>query len=149
MVVAAPTSVSRARSPRPIGCGPRAAEAERLAGLVEAAWTVFDRVAAAAPAELRKGPRGGGRDTARIVEHVDGADQAYAQVMGIKTTAPDRAQPETVSALRDAMLEVLRHASDGSPIADRKWPSRYAYRRIAWHALDHAWEIEDRTEPDA
>ena len=126
-----------------------AAEAERLAGLVEAAWTVFDRVAAAAPAELRKGPRGGGRDTAKIVEHVDGADQAYAQVMGIKTAAPDRARSETVTALRDSMLEVLRRASDGSPIAERKWPPRYAYRRIAWHALDHAWEIEDRTEPDA
>ncbi len=24
---------------------------------------------------------------------------------------------------------------------------RYAARRIAWHALDHAWEVEDRTEP--
>jgi hypothetical protein len=27
------------------------------------------------------------------------------------------------------------------------WPPRYAARRIAWHALDHAWEIEDRSEP--
>jgi hypothetical protein len=36
-------------------------EAERLASLVEAAWTVFDRVAATSPAELRKGPRGGSR----------------------------------------------------------------------------------------
>ena len=24
---------------------------------------------------------------------------------------------------------------------------RYAAHRIAWHALDHAWEIEDRSEP--
>ena len=38
--------------------------------------------------------------------------------------------------------------SDGSPIADKKWPPRYAARRVAWHALDHAWEIEDRTERD-
>jgi len=28
---------------------------------------------------------------------------------------------------------------------DRSWPPRYAARRIAWHALDHAWEIEDRS----
>ena len=35
----------------------------------------------------------------------------------------------------------------GSPLAGRKWPPRYAVRRIAWHALDHAWEMEDRTEP--
>jgi hypothetical protein len=45
------------------------------------------------------------------------------------------------------MLDVLRAASDGSPIAGRRWPPRYAARRIAWHALDHTWEIEDRTEP--
>jgi len=27
----------------------------------------------------------------------------------------------------------------------KRWPPRYAARRIAWHALDHAWEIEDRS----
>jgi hypothetical protein len=126
-----------------------AKQAERLIGLVEAAWAVFDRVAAAAPAELRKGPRGGGRDRDRIVDHVDGADHAYAQVMGIKVAAPDRKVPTTVKAMRAAMLDALRGPSDGSPIAGRKWPPRYAARRIAWHALDHAWEIQDRTEPEA
>jgi hypothetical protein len=25
------------------------------------------------------------------------------------------------------------------------WPVRYAARRIAWHVLDHAWEIEDKS----
>jgi hypothetical protein len=25
------------------------------------------------------------------------------------------------------------------------WPPRYAARRIAWHVLDHAWEIEDKS----
>ena len=45
------------------------------------------------------------------------------------------------------MLEVLRKPSDGSPIVGKKWPPRYAARRIAWHAIDHAWEIEDRTDP--
>ena len=38
------------------------AEGERLASIVAASWATFDRVAAGAPAELRKGPRGGGRD---------------------------------------------------------------------------------------
>ena len=49
--------------------------------------------------------------------------------------------------MRAAVLDVLRQPSDGSPIAGRRWTPRYAARRIAWHALDHAWEIEDRTEP--
>ncbi|HKA98202.1 MAG TPA: hypothetical protein VKD66_18215 [Streptosporangiaceae bacterium] len=31
---------------------------------------------------------------------------------------------------------------------EQGWPARYAARRIAWHALDHAWEMEDRSEPD-
>jgi Transposase, Mutator family len=39
-----------------------AAAARRLVGLVTGAWATFDEIAAASPAELRKGPRGGGRD---------------------------------------------------------------------------------------
>jgi len=119
--------------------------ARRIAWLVQASWDVFDTVASKAPESLRKGPRGGGRDRSKIVEHVTGADGGYARSMGIK------GDPETadgLAAIREAVLEVLRSTSDGSPIADRKWPPRYAARRVAWHALDHAWEIEDRTERD-
>jgi hypothetical protein len=117
-----------------------AAEAERLGRLVDAAWQTFGAVSAAAPEELRKGPRGGGRNTSKVIEHVTGADEAYAREMGIKLKAP-------IVEVRAAMLEVLRTPSDGSPLADRRWTARYAAHRIAWHALDHAWEIEDRTEP--
>jgi hypothetical protein len=126
-----------------------ATQAERLAAIVEAAWTVFDRVAAAAPAELRKGPRGGGRDREAMIRHVIGADHAYARELGIRLPEPDPADRRTVAAERSAVLDVLRRRSDGSPIADRRWPPRYAARRIAWHALDHAWEMEDRSEPAA
>jgi hypothetical protein len=123
------------------------ADAERIASLVEAAWTVFDRVAASAPPALRKGPRGGGRDTAKMVGHVIEADHAYAREIGVRVKPPSAEDPASVRAERKAMLDVLRQPSDGSPLADRKWTLRYAARRIAWHALDHAWEIEDRTEP--
>ena len=119
-------------------------EAGRLAALVEAAWAAFDRLAAAAPEELRKGPRGGGRNTSKVVAHVNDADGGYASQLGIKGPAGDR---EAVLARRAAMLEILRTPSDGSPIGGRRWTPRYAARRIAWHALDHAWEIEDRSEP--
>jgi len=120
------------------------AEARRRADLVAAAWRSFERVAAAAPAELRKGPRGGGRDTARIIEHVVASDHGYTRELGIKLPAPDPTERASVGALHEAMLAVLRRPSDGSPIAKR-WTTAYAARRIAWHALDHAWEIEDRT----
>lgn len=121
-----------------------AAEAARLSRLVEAAWRAFDAVAAAAPEMLRKGPRGGGRDRSKIVDHVNGADSAYASVLGRKHRPSDRG---AVEAMRADVLSVLREPSDGSPVAGRRWPPRYAARRIAWHAIDHAWEIEDRAEP--
>jgi hypothetical protein len=124
-------------------------DAARVARLVGAAWVVFDDVVAGAPPTLRTGPRGGGRDRDKIVEHVIGAETAYASVIGIKRRQPDPADRAAIDALRAAMLEVLRQPSDGSPLAGRRWPTRYAARRIAWHALDHAWEIEDRTEPAA
>jgi hypothetical protein len=123
-----------------------AAESSRLAAIVAAAWATFDKIAAGAPAELRRGPRGGGRDRDKMIGHVIGADGAYAREIGIRTKEPDPTDPAGVAALRAAVLEVLRQPSDGSPLAGRRWPLRYAARRIAWHALDHAWEMEDRSK---
>jgi hypothetical protein len=122
------------------------AQAERLARLVGAAWSVFDGVAAAAPADLRKGPRGGGRDTAKMVVHVLEADREYSRLLGLRIRTPAADNRVAIEAMRAQMLDVLRQPSDGSPLAGRRWPQRYAARYIAWHALDHAWEIEDRTE---
>jgi hypothetical protein len=122
------------------------AEADRLRRLVTAAWTVLDRVAESAPPELRKGPRGGGRDRDKMIGHVIEADHAYAREIGLRleaSAAPDR---PAIEGMRAAILDVLGSPSDGSPIADRRWTTRYAAARIAWHALDHAWEIEDRTD---
>src|SRR4051812_44138861 len=61
-----------------------AKQAERLAVLVEASWRVFDNVGANAPASLRKGPRGGGRDRDKMVEHVNGAENAYSRAISIR-----------------------------------------------------------------
>ena len=122
-------------------------EAERLAALVAAAWAEFDAVAAASPEILRKGPRGGGRDRDRMVEHVIGADHAYALEIGVRHRAPNVTDRPAIAAERAAMLEVIAAPSDGAPLAGRRWTQRYAARRIAWHALDHAWEMEDRSDP--
>jgi hypothetical protein len=118
--------------------------AERMADLVEAAWTVFHRIVADSPAELRKGPRGGGRDRDRMVEHVLGAEAAYARKLGVKHRQPANDDRAAISALRADILAALRAASDRQPPVPNGWPPRYAARRIAWHVLDHAWEIEDR-----
>lgn len=122
-------------------------QAERLAALVAAAWQTLDAIVVAAPAELRKGPRGGGRDRDAVAQHVVAAEAAYARKLGVRHKEPAFDDVEAVRALRGGILDVLRLPSDGAPLLERGWPARYAARRIAWHALDHAWEIEDKSRP--
>jgi len=108
-------------------------QADRLAGLVEASWRVFDNVVSGAPASLRKGPRGGGRDRDKMVEHVNAAEHAYSRAIGVRHI-------KDPAEIRAAIIDIIRTRP-----TDTKWPIRYAARRIAWHVLDHAWEIEDRS----
>ncbi|MDQ6616248.1 MAG: hypothetical protein M3083_16290 [Actinomycetota bacterium] len=115
------------------------AAAERQAELVAAAWAVLGQVIATAPAVLRKGPRGGGRDRDAIAAHVNEAEIAYARKLGVRLRKPK------IEELRESLLSVLRMPSDRQALAEGGWPARYGARRIAWHALDHAWEIEDRS----
>lgn len=110
-----------------------ATEADRLASILERSWLYLDSVVAGAPAELRKGPRGGGRDRDAIAEHVREAERSYARTVGL------RLPPRTPwSEQRESFAGALRSGASGS------WPTRYALRRTAWHVLDHAWEIQDR-----
>jgi hypothetical protein len=117
------------------------AEGTRLAALLAAAWAAFDEVAAAAPAELSKGPRGGGRDTAQIIAHVFGAEAMYARKMGLPRVNQGDDQ---ATAIRQATLAALRDPA-GLVTPPRGWPPRTAARRLAWHVLDHLWEIEDKS----
>ena len=99
-------------------------------------WAYFDRVVEHAPATLRKGPRGGGRDRDAIVPHVREAERHYCSKLG--SPVPPRTPWE------DQRATVTSALLAGSP--GGKWPSRYSLRRLAWHVLDHAWEIEDKSE---
>lgn len=111
------------------------AAADRLTGLLEAAWAYLDTVAAGAPEALRKGPRGGGRDTSEIIRHVREAERGFAPKAGIRVP-PRTPWPEQ----RTAIAAALRAGAPGGT-----WPARYTLRRLAWHVLDHAWEIEDKS----
>jgi hypothetical protein len=123
-----------------------AAVAQTMTALVVGAWSVFDRVAAITPSELRKGPRGGGRDRDKMIDHVIASETSYARKLGIKHKLMTIDDHAAIAALRNAISDVLSTGSDGAPPVPNGWPLRYAARRIAWHALDHAWEMEDRTE---
>lgn len=106
----------------------------RLVGLLERCWEVFDDVVAGAPSSLRKGPRGGGRDRDEVAAHVQEAERSYGRKVGARVP-PRTPWPEQ----RAAFSVALRSGEGGA------WPVRYAVRRFAWHVLDHAWEIEDRS----
>lgn len=122
------------------------ADVERMCTLVEATWKVFDSVVKKAPASLRKGPRGGGRDRDKIVEHVLGAETGYGSSFALKLKQPELGDTRAIKALRAAWLEAFRAGADGKPRREGGRSARYMARRIAWHAMDHAWEIEDRSE---
>jgi hypothetical protein len=118
-------------------------EAGRLSALVSASWTVLDRTVETAPASLRKGPRGGGRDRDAVVEHVLGAETSYARKLGLRLKQPAGGDAAAVREHRNAIVAGLRAGTKGA--TESGWPARYLARRMAWHVLDHAWEIEDRS----
>ena len=117
------------------------AEAKRCADLLKATWQVLDKVVAQAPPHLKKGPRGGGRDRDAVFRHVIGAETGYARQLGIKMPEPAAEDKNAINQLRKAIYEEIAAAK----APEAKWPPRYAARRMAWHVLDHAWEIEDKS----
>ncbi len=131
------------------------AEVKRQIALLEACWAAFDRAAAAADgAELRKGPRGGGRELDAIVRHVMGADVMYIAQIGDRFPFRDDEDvtPELAADLHSTIVEAVWARVRGEPPRKPRrsgshWTPRYFVRRSAWHALDHAWEIEDRAAP--
>jgi hypothetical protein len=128
-------------------------ELARFEALLRAYWQAFDAArSAAAGRELRKGPRGGGRELEGIVEHVLGADAGYLAQLGWKLGKDKAPDPDgELRRLRAAILEALPAAARGElpargPRGGLRWPARYFVRRAGWHVLDHLWEIEDRVE---
>ena len=123
----------------------------QLQALLRACWRTFDQaVSKAAGKELRRGPRGGGRDLEAIAAHVLGADEGYLAALGWKLKNRPIGEPAVgLSRVRQETLEALASSARGEipaqgPRGGTRWSARYFVRRTAWHVLDHAWEIEDR-----
>jgi hypothetical protein len=128
---------------------PSANEQGRLLSLLSGCWEFFDQVVSDSPESLRKGPRGGGRDRSKIAEHLLAAEGGYGGLLGLKLRQPDLSDADAIAAHRRSLLEGLRTADETRrrDQGRKRWPMRFATRRIAWHTLDHAWEIEDRSNP--
>ena len=123
---------------------------ERSEAILTAIWHAFDRAVKAAGKELRKGPRGGGRNRDGIVRHVLGADAAYLRRVAQPFRQDDGAPlhdelRRTREAIRAALAAGVRgEIPSQGPRGGALWTPRYFVRRVAWHTVDHLWEIEDR-----
>lgn len=127
------------------------AECARLEKVLRAAWRALDAARKRAAGKvLRKGPRGGGRELEAIVRHVVDADAGYLAGVGWKLR-PAGTTADRVNQARSAIIEALGASARGEipargPRGGHRWPARYFVRRVAWHVIAHAWEIERRAQ---
>ena len=128
-------------------------EVKRLLLLLDTGWKAFDRaVSDAQGIELRKGPRGGGRDLNKIQRHVIDTERAYLGMLGWSEIPEGMVglaieTPAVRQTIREALAATAPITHPGSgPRGGAHWMPRYFARKVAWHILDHAWEIEDRSE---
>ena len=119
------------------------AECERQIALLRGCWEEFDAIAGRVSEELRKGPRGGGRDREKLKDHTFEAERSYVRNLGVRTPTVGMSTPDGLQQHRDTVCEAIRAINAEGGTA-RKWPLRYFIRRAAWHVMDHAWEMEDK-----
>ena len=121
-----------------------ATTAQRKVALLRAAWDMLEEVMATSPAKLRKGPRGAGRGRDKIRRHVIEAERAYARKIGVRHKPFEINDTRALKAMRDEIAAVLSRPSAGEPLVAGGWYASYAVSFMAWHVVDHLWEIEDR-----
>ena len=121
-----------------------ATTSQRNVALLRASWDMLEEIVATSPAELRKGPRGGGRDRDEIWRHVIEAERVYARKIGVRNKPFEMNDKSALKLMREEIVAVLSKPSTGEPLVSGGWNASYAVRRMAWHVVDHIWEIEDR-----
>lgn len=119
-------------------------ECDRKVALLRACWNYFDAVASRVSAQLRKGPRGGGRERDEIIRHVNVVEITdFAQKVGVNAAEDAWRNPRSLRAYREAFCAAIRdYNARGAPA--RTWTVQFVIRHSAYHVLDHAWEMEDR-----
>jgi hypothetical protein len=122
------------------------AELERRITLVRACWAFFDTVAARVSAEMRKGPRGGGRDRDRIIRHtIRTESEDFAKGIGLRIPEYGAMEPGALQPYREDYVAAMR-AYNAGEVTKRMRSSTLPFliRHTAFHTLDHAWEMEDK-----
>jgi hypothetical protein len=128
------------------------AELERKITLLKASWAYFDGVAARVSEEMRKGPRGGGRDRTRIIRHViRNESEDFAKQVGLRIPEEGALSPDGLRRYRETYIAAMRAYNAGEVEKRmRSWSLPFLIRHSAFHTLDHAWEMEDKdlSKPD-
>lgn len=126
---------------RPLEAG----EPERLVAFLDACWSAFDRALAVVPGDVRSVKPERGRSPERMRAHIGGALRAYLGwlVKPLPAWNDDRSA-ELEPELRRIMRGAIEAVPLGVPFDTQRHPPVYAVRRECWHALDHAWELEER-----
>jgi hypothetical protein len=121
-------------------------ELERKLALLQAAWRFFDDVASGVSPEMQKGPRGGGRNRDEIIRHALGWERAdLVKRVGVVADPVVPSTPEGLRSHRDEYVAALRtYNAEGRMARGRNWTIALLLRHTAYHALDHAWEMEDK-----
>jgi len=119
---------------------------ERGIKLLKACWTYFDSVAARVSPQMRKGPRGGGRERDEIIRHqfrVESLD--FSKQVGLQIEDGPVLAGEALREYRDDYLAGIRAYNAGDiKRRMRSWTLAFLIRHSAFHTLDHAWEMEDK-----
>jgi hypothetical protein len=120
-------------------------EIDKRLGLLRSCWTFFDGVAARVSAEMRKGPRGGGRDRDQIIRHTIRAEsEDFAKRVGLRVPERGALTPEGLRSYREAYVAAMRAYNAGEGKRMRSWNLPFLIRHSAFHVMDHAWEMEDK-----
>jgi hypothetical protein len=120
-------------------------EFDRKVRLLQACWVYFDDVAARVSAEMRKGPRGGGRDRDRIIRHtIRNESEEFAKQVGLRIPEEAALTPDGLRTHREAYVAAMRAYNAGEGKRMRSWTLPFLIRHSAYHVMDHAWEMEDK-----
>jgi hypothetical protein len=134
-------------SPCTVEQGPMGeAELDRGITLLQACWAFFDGVAARVSPEMRKGPRGGGRDRDHIIRHTIRVEsEDFAKQVGLRIPEGAALTPDGLRHHRETYVAAMRAYNAGEVTRRmRSWTLPFLIRHSAFHTLDHAWEMEDK-----
>ncbi len=124
----------------------------RLQAILMACWQAFDAaVAGAEGRQLADLPANPNMDLHDLIIHVIRSDQSDLERLGWFHRFRNHPNPlDELRETREGTLRALTRAAFGEvpsvATTAELWSVRFFVRKVAWHTLTHAWEMEARTQ---